>query len=270
MFCDTCHWYTAGEEICPHCGARQSPEEAEELLTAAPAPTPAPVPAQIPAPAPESTPAPIPVQVPEPMPMPLPKPMPMPLPRPVPVPPPQPMPVPSNGNRQAMKALLLILAGVLALVLVLVLSDRARNDTYTYEPGYVYEDNYDDPPEISLEEAQPGDLVWFGSAQWQVLDTDRPDAVLLLLDYVTYRHPDEIDDFLTVSEYSEDTAYYSEAMVYLAGVWFSVEDFGRIADQPFELTPDEMEQYGVEPIEVWDGELVPVRPAIRVNILDIN
>ena len=27
MFCDTCHWYTAGAPICPHCGAKQSPKK---------------------------------------------------------------------------------------------------------------------------------------------------------------------------------------------------------------------------------------------------
>ena len=29
MFCDTCHWYTGGEKICPHCGAPQMPRPDE-------------------------------------------------------------------------------------------------------------------------------------------------------------------------------------------------------------------------------------------------
>ena len=32
MFCDTCHWYTAGEKICPHCGAAQSPKKAKDMF----------------------------------------------------------------------------------------------------------------------------------------------------------------------------------------------------------------------------------------------
>ena len=32
MFCDTCHWYTAGEKICPHCGAVQSPKKAKDMF----------------------------------------------------------------------------------------------------------------------------------------------------------------------------------------------------------------------------------------------
>lgn len=32
MFCDTCHWYTAGEKICPHCGAEQSPKKAKDMF----------------------------------------------------------------------------------------------------------------------------------------------------------------------------------------------------------------------------------------------
>jgi len=32
MFCDTCHWYTAGEKICPHCGAAQKPKAAKDMF----------------------------------------------------------------------------------------------------------------------------------------------------------------------------------------------------------------------------------------------
>jgi len=32
MFCDTCHWYTAGEKICPHCGAPQKPKPAKDMF----------------------------------------------------------------------------------------------------------------------------------------------------------------------------------------------------------------------------------------------
>jgi len=32
MFCDTCHWYTAGEKTCPHCGVRQSPKKAKDMF----------------------------------------------------------------------------------------------------------------------------------------------------------------------------------------------------------------------------------------------
>ena len=32
MFCDTCHWYTAGEPICPHCGAKQSPKKTNNIF----------------------------------------------------------------------------------------------------------------------------------------------------------------------------------------------------------------------------------------------
>ena len=32
MFCDTCHWYTAGEKICPHCGAAQGPQKAKDMF----------------------------------------------------------------------------------------------------------------------------------------------------------------------------------------------------------------------------------------------
>jgi len=32
MFCDTCHWYTAGESICPHCGAAQSPKKKADMF----------------------------------------------------------------------------------------------------------------------------------------------------------------------------------------------------------------------------------------------
>ena len=32
MFCDTCHWYTAGEKICPHCGAEQKPKAAKDMF----------------------------------------------------------------------------------------------------------------------------------------------------------------------------------------------------------------------------------------------
>ncbi|MCL2494102.1 MAG: hypothetical protein FWE98_00410 [Oscillospiraceae bacterium] len=32
MFCDTCHWYTAGESVCPHCGAPQSPKKAKDMF----------------------------------------------------------------------------------------------------------------------------------------------------------------------------------------------------------------------------------------------
>jgi len=32
MFCDTCHWYTAGESICRHCGAKQKPKPAKDVF----------------------------------------------------------------------------------------------------------------------------------------------------------------------------------------------------------------------------------------------
>jgi len=32
MFCDTCHWYTAGEKICPHCGAAQKPKAPKDIF----------------------------------------------------------------------------------------------------------------------------------------------------------------------------------------------------------------------------------------------
>ena len=32
MFCDTCHWYTAGDKICPHCGAQQSPKKVKDMF----------------------------------------------------------------------------------------------------------------------------------------------------------------------------------------------------------------------------------------------
>ena len=32
MFCDTCHWYTAGKNICPHCGAKQKPKAAKDMF----------------------------------------------------------------------------------------------------------------------------------------------------------------------------------------------------------------------------------------------
>jgi predicted amidophosphoribosyltransferase len=32
MFCDTCHWYTAGESVCPHCGAPQGPKKAKDMF----------------------------------------------------------------------------------------------------------------------------------------------------------------------------------------------------------------------------------------------
>jgi len=71
MFCDQCHWYTAGEKICPHCGAEQKPKAAKDMfrlpgdvsvlddtflnqpltdapvLRPAPAPSPAPQPARL-------------------------------------------------------------------------------------------------------------------------------------------------------------------------------------------------------------------------------
>ena len=45
MFCDTCHWYTAGEKICPHCGAEQKPPEPDNIFgIRRPEPKPAPPP----------------------------------------------------------------------------------------------------------------------------------------------------------------------------------------------------------------------------------
>ena len=32
MFCDTCHWYTAGKSVCPHCGAVQKPKPARDMF----------------------------------------------------------------------------------------------------------------------------------------------------------------------------------------------------------------------------------------------
>ena len=78
MFCDQCHWYTAGEKICPHCGAEQSPKRPDDIFNlpgdvsvldgvlqdrplpggAASAPQPVPMPAPVPRPVPAPMPRP--------------------------------------------------------------------------------------------------------------------------------------------------------------------------------------------------------------------
>jgi len=285
MFCDTCHWYTAGEKICPHCGAEQSPKKADifnlpggvsvlddtfldkplaEASKAAPAPVPVPKPAPAPRPAPAPKPAPVPQAPP-----PAPKPMPAPAPRPAPAPvsAPRPAPPPSNSSKQGIKALVIVLVGVFALLIVLVIADQAGSSTnYGYDNNYIWHDDdedddwYDDWYEQygpSLESAQVGDVITFGNVQWLVLDEDLSGDLLLMREDAVYLRPEEIDEYPGEKEYYGDVAC-------LGGVEFGIMEYHRIL-RMFLLSADEMAEYGIEPPEVWDDELIPVRPAIWVN-----
>jgi len=100
MFCDQCHWYTAGEKICPHCGAEQHPKRPDDIfnlpgnvsvldgvlqdrpLPGGGASTPGLV--RVPLPAPAPIPRPVPAPKPVPMPRPASAPQPMPIPKPAP------------------------------------------------------------------------------------------------------------------------------------------------------------------------------------------
>jgi len=268
MFCDTCHWYTRGEAICPHCGAPQGPAQAEEIVSLLEEPAPLPeVPASPPEPSPLPAPAPPPAPPPAPVPKPASQPVPTPPPKPAPSVP-KPAPTPSEGNKQGFKALALILAGTVVLILGLLFAEMAREDTYytdtpDYDDSYFYDNFYYDMTEIALEEAQVGDVVSFGNAQWRVLDKGSPDA-LLLLEYEIYLQPGEIYDYLSDIEAYDD-------IVWLGGVEFSREEFDRIVPAAegaymFQLSLEEMEQYGIHPPEIWDDEIILVQPAIWVNI----
>ena len=226
MFCDQCHWYTAGEKICPHCGAEQKPPEPGDIFGIR-RPEPAPT-----------------VQAePKPLPKPVAPPPSPPAPKPIP-PPPKPAPstpasTASGGDKQGLKALALILVGVVALVIVLFLVEMGRDDTYySYTPDYddsYFYDDFGTVPVLPLWEAQPGDVVFYDNTYWRVLDKDA-DAFLLLLEDEIYMPPEEVDDHLGDNG------------------WFL-------------LSPEEMEAYGIEPPEDWNEQLTPVRPAVWVNIL---
>lgn len=228
MFCDTCHWYTRGEAICPHCGAPQGPTQAEEIASLPEEPAPAP---EVPVPLPEPPPAPLPTPAPLPAPVSAPKPVPA----PVPVPAPKPAPTPSGGNKQGFKALALILAGTVVLILVLLFAEMTREDTY-YTNTPDYDDSYFQMTEPIqwLWDAQPGDEVYYGDGYWRVLERNA-DVLLLLAEYEIYMPPEEIDDYLA-------------------------------ENGMFQFSPEELEHYGIEPPEVWDDETIPVRPAIWVNV----
>jgi len=254
MFCDTCHWYTRGEPVCPHCGAQQGPEEPVEIIA---------VPEEN---MPEPEPPPLPSPPPVPKPVPAPKPLPLSVPTPPPSPP-KPAPTPSNSETQSLKALGLILAGAVALIFVLVIVNVAREDN-TYNNNAIYLDDYvynDGTAWPSLEDAWIGDEVFFGDGKWRVLDKEPPDLLLLLLEYEIYLHPGEIDGFL-----NEPEVNYGD-VIHVGGLEFTAEEFGRIELSPegdvmFLLSPAEMAIYGVEPTEYWDDELVPVRPAMWARI----
>ena len=247
MFCDTCHWYTAGEKICPHCGAAQKPPEPDALFgIRKPEPAPKPV---APLPAPASKPAPVP--------------------RPAPPPPaPQPVPPPSGVNKQGFKALVLVLVGVVVLILVLFVVEMAgENANYIYQPddndSYYYDDEITEPV-LPLWEARAGDIVYFGNTHWRVLDEDPPEHLLLLLEYEIYLEPEEIGSYLNEFEAFSD-------VVFLGTVEFTIEEFARIAPTAegklmFVLSPEQLERYGLEPPEIWDEEAIAVRPAIWVNV----
>jgi len=273
MFCDQCHWYTAGEKICPHCGAEQGPEEAgvisgltqdESISDTAIAAPPAPR-----EPVPEAPPLP-----PEPAPVPLPKPAPsvqkpVPLPAPKPTPAPKPAPPLSGSNKQGMKFLVFVLVGVGALLLVLFFSELAKDVTYNDYPDYddaYYDDSYFEFTALSMEDAQAGDTILFGDTRWVVLEEDPPGAFLLLMENGLSLPPGEVQDYIETVEVYDDDAY----TVYMGGVNFTEEEFARIlptqeGNGMFLLTPEEMAEYGVEPPEVLDDGLTPVRPAMRVN-----
>ena len=263
MFCDTCHWYTAGEKICPHCGAEQKPKAAKDMFhlpgdvsilddtfmdkPLAGMPKPAPVP--------KAEPIAKPVPAPKPVPQ-----APLPVPKPAPVSAPRPAPPPPGNNKQGIKALAIVLAGVFALILVLVIADQAGQEvSYINQYDYNYDDWYDDvQAEPSLEDAQPGDVIPFGNMQWLVLDQDLSGDLLLmlLLEEEMYLRPEEIDEYPGEKEYYGDVAYWG-------GAEFGIMEYHRIL-RMFLLSAEEMAEYGIEPSEAWN-ELVPVRPAIWVN-----
>ena len=254
MFCDTCHWYTRGEPICPHCGAPQSPKEGDDIFSPPKAEA---MPAAVFEEPPPPKPIPAPVSIPAPK---------------LVYSAPKPAPPPPGGNKQGFKALAFVLVGVVALVFVLFLVDAGRDDT-NYYLNPVYDDSFngdsyffEDITEPPLEEAQPGDVLTFGNARWRVLEKDEFGA-LLLLEYDIYLQPEEIAGYLNKVEMYE---MYSD-VVSLGGVEFAAEEFGRIRQTPdggymLRLSPEEMEAYGVETPEIWDEEAIPVRPAIWVNI----
>ncbi|MCL2299472.1 MAG: hypothetical protein FWC27_04930, partial [Firmicutes bacterium] len=163
MFCDQCHWYTAGEKICPHCGAPQEPPEPEDAFglkrPAPPKPEPEPAPVVIPAPPPVVRP----VTVPPPAPYVRPK----------------PAPTMSDSNKKGLKALAIVLAGVVVLVIVMLIAERASDDPYAFNE---YENPYYEDYEYSTEPApEVGDVLFFGNAQWRAADEDASGTALLLL-----------------------------------------------------------------------------------------
>jgi len=288
MFCDTCHWYTAGEKTCPHCGAVQGPKKAKDMfnlpgdlsvlddsfmdtpLAGAPmTEPPAPAPVVLP---PAPSPKPAPPQAPVPKLIPAPAPAQKPIPAPSAPPAARPAPPQSDVNKQALKILALVLAGVFALILILVIAEMGRDSAY-YDDGayYIYDPDYDDSylddefytePVESLEDARAGDLVYFGYVHWRVLDEDAG-AVLLLRDYAEHLHPDDIYHYLNHAESYDD-------VISTGGMVFTVEEFASIRPMPdgsklFLLSEEEIAQYGVELSIRWYDGYVPVRPAIWVN-----
>jgi len=165
-----------------------------------------------------------------------------------------------------MKALAVVLAGVVALIFVLVLVDRpGRNAAYDI---YEYNELYDDDIWFvsSLEGARVGEVIPFGSARWTVLDEDKdpPGALLLLLEDALYLWPEKIDEYLSES-------WVEDGVVHLCGMEFTLEEFERMRLSPegsrlFLLSPEEMERYGIAPPEIWDEDFLPLRPAVWVNI----
>jgi len=230
MFCDTCHWYTAGEKICPHCGAEQKPPEPDAIFgIRRPEPKPKPEPA--PPPVPEAPPLP-----PEPPPVAAPLPAPRPIPPPSPTPVPsgsKPAPAPSGGNTQGIKALALVLIGVVVLVIVLFFVEMSREDAY-YASAPDYDDSYFETAEPSLEEAQAGDLVFLDDAQWWVLVAGEH-ALLLLMEDEIYLEPEEV------------VGYLDENGMFL-------------------LSPEEMAAYGFPPPEDRYDQLTSLRPAKWVTV----
>jgi len=162
-----------------------------------------------------------------------------------------------------MKILAGVLAGVVVLVLVLLIAERAGDSTYYYND---YGDSYaDDDPwfvytEPSPEEALVGDWILFGGAQWRVLDRDMIDGILLLMDNEIYLSPEEAQAYPGESGYD-----FEGGVVHWGGAAFAAEEFTSI-QRMFLLSPEEMEQYGIEPPLAWFDELVPVRPAMWISI----
>ena len=298
MFCDSCHWYTAGEKICPHCGAEQKPREDNDVfsrpaslsvidftaidLPAASAPEPAPVPppppkpASAPKPALASPPAPAPQS--RPAPPPQPRPVQAPAQRPIQIPPPRPAPqfvspllkpAPTTvNNKQGGKVLIIALLAIVSLmVIVLLISQTAQESMY--QPDYPdYNDSYNDYEYITeppLEDAQAGESIYFGDMPWTVLEVIPGESILLLRDYTEYLPPGEVSNSLSNYE-------VIEGYIHLAGAVFTLQDFSRILSAEngailFQLTPEELEAYGVAPEEDYsDEEYVAVRPVMRVAL----